>query len=117
MDLESIFSGSKWEIIKKLSEKSYSPIELSKELNTTVANISQQLKILEMAGIIKKERVQNHNKKGKPKTRFVLADDFAYIILLSKESADKKLIRLNQKQAGYFKNLMLLEKKTITQER
>ncbi|MGB9748558.1 MAG: ArsR/SmtB family transcription factor [Candidatus Woesearchaeota archaeon] len=113
MNLETLFSGSKWDIIKKLSERRYSPFELSRELNTTVANISQQLKILEMLGIIKREKAENHNEKGKPKTRFALADDFAYIILLSRDAADKKLLKLNPKQADYFKNLMLLEKSNI----
>jgi len=117
MDLETLFSGSKWDIIKKLSEKSYSPLELSKEINTTVANTSQQLKILEMLGIIKREKVENHNKKGKPKTRFALAYDFAYIILLSKDIADKRLLKLNPKQADYFRNLLFLEKTKMNQER
>jgi predicted transcriptional regulator len=117
MDLENLFSGSKWDIIKKLSERSYSPLELSQELNTTVANTSQQLKILEMLGIIKREKTDNHNQKGKPKTRFVLAEDFAYIILLSRDATDKKLLKLNPKQADYFKNLLLFEKTTLNQER
>ncbi|MBD3203544.1 ArsR family transcriptional regulator [Candidatus Woesearchaeota archaeon] len=93
MEIESLFSSTRWEILKQLSEKKLSPIELSEIINTTSANISQQLRLLELGGLVKSERLSN-TAKGKPRIHYSLADDFSYLILTAKDFADKKLLNL-----------------------
>jgi len=95
MDLETLFTDVKWEILKELSKKGQSPIELSKKLNTTISNISQQLKLLEMAGLVKKEKISNRD-KGKPRAVFSIMQDRGYMILLMNAFAEKKLITLTE---------------------
>ena len=55
MEIESLFSSTRWEILELLSKEKLSPIELSLKINTTSANISQQLRLLELAGLVKSE--------------------------------------------------------------
>ncbi len=105
MDIETLFTSSKWEIIEKLAEKSYSPLELSKILNTTMANISQQLRLLEALNLVKKQKVSNRD-KGKPRALYSLSGDYVYIISFMQGSAQKKLIPLNQQTKAIIKNLL-----------
>ena len=62
MVLEQLLTGSRWEILEQLAEAPKSTGELAKKLGTSAANISQQLKQLELGGIIKKERTKKTNK-------------------------------------------------------
>ena len=63
MDLETLLTNTKWEIIELLSKESLSPLELSKKLNTTIANISQQLRLLETANLIKKQKTRSEERR------------------------------------------------------
>lgn len=62
MRVNYLFSGSKWAILESLAKQAQSTSELAKELKTSQANISQQLKQLELAGLIKRRRAQQSNK-------------------------------------------------------
>jgi len=97
MDIETLLTGSKWAIIELLAKTPSSPLELAKKLNTTIANISQQLRLLQAAGLIKKQRT-SEVKPGKPRMMFSLSDDFCFIIVISKDLTKKKLIRLDTKK-------------------
>jgi DNA-binding transcriptional regulator GbsR (MarR family) len=97
MELELMFSDQKWNILKCLSEGKYSPIQLAEKLNTTMANISQQMRLLEAANLVKKEKIKNRD-KGKPRALFSLSDEFAYMIPTMKGFAQKKLIKVNDHQ-------------------
>ena len=92
MELDTILTNSKWEILKELSKNPKSPIELAKYFKTTVANMSQQLKILEAYGIISKTKIQN-SEKGKPRTQYYITTDINFIIKLSKTNAIKQQIK------------------------
>lgn len=91
MDLETLFTGSKWEILKKISNKPMSPLQLSTKLSTTIANISQQMRLLEVAGLLSKEKISTRE-SGKPRTLFGIDHDFAHVILVGKEGAKKELL-------------------------
>ena len=94
MDQETLFTASKWEILKLLSEQPLSPIELASRSNTSVANISQQLRLLEMAGLVKSERVSNRD-KGQPRILYSLAADQTYLIAATNDFVQKKLLKLS----------------------
>jgi len=82
-----------------------SPSEISEKLNTTIANISQQLRLLQTAGLVKKKKTGSA-RPGKPRMLFSISDDFAFITILSKGFAKKKLVRINQKQKEALKQLI-----------
>ena len=50
MEQETLFTAAKWEVLKSLAENSKSPIELAEASNTSLSNISQSLRFLELAG-------------------------------------------------------------------
>jgi predicted transcriptional regulator len=93
MDIESLFSSTRWDIIKVLSKERMSPNELASELKTTPANVSQQLRLLELAGLVKSEKTKNVD-KGKPRIIYSLASEISYMMLATENFADKKLLHL-----------------------
>jgi predicted transcriptional regulator len=94
LEIESLFSSTRWEILRALSKVSLSPMELASVLNTTSANISQQLRLLELAGLVKSEKTSNVN-KGKPRVIYSIFENNAYLILAAKNFAQKKLLKIN----------------------
>jgi DNA-binding transcriptional ArsR family regulator len=94
MDQETLFTASKWQILKLLSEQPLSPIELAARSNTSVANISQQLRLLEMAGLVKSERIPNRE-KGQPRILYSLAGNHSFLIAATNDFVEKKLLKLS----------------------
>lgn len=93
MGLEPLFSDAKWAVLKALSVRNMSPLELANLLNTTISNVSQQLRLLELAGLVSKVRVPNRD-KGKPRMVYSLKGDCSYIISLGSDFAEKKLLSM-----------------------
>jgi len=92
-----MFSEQKWNILKSLSYGKSSPLQLAEKLNTTMANISQQLRLLEATNLVKKEKVKNRD-KGKPRTLFSLNGDSAYLALAMQGFAGKTLLKVGEHQ-------------------
>lgn len=95
MEQETLFTSAKWNILKALALEKKSPIELAEIANTSMSNISQSLRFLELANIVKSERVSNRD-KGQPRVMYSLAKDNAYMIITSEGFVEKKLITLNE---------------------
>lgn len=57
MDAQDLVIGIRWDILKLIAEQPRSGAELAKAISTSPANVSQHLKLLELAGLIVKERV------------------------------------------------------------
>ncbi len=106
MELAPLFTEQRWNILKHLSNERLSPLQLASITNTTIANISQQLRLLEAANLVKKERLPNRD-KGQPRTLFSLSYDYAYLILITDKFADKKLIKLSRNQTHLLKILSI----------
>lgn len=111
MEIETLFSSTRWEILKALSQSKLSPLELANKIKTTSANISQQLRLLELAGLIKSEKLSNSD-KGKPRIVYSLAGDFSFIAISSNDFADKKLFPLNRFHK-FFLNSFFVEDLSI----
>ena len=90
MEQETLFTASKWDILKILSSGSKSPLQLAKLSNTSVANISQQLRLLEMAGLVQSKRISNRD-KGQPRLLYSLAGNHSFLIASTQDFVDKKL--------------------------
>jgi DNA-binding MarR family transcriptional regulator len=69
MDIDSFFTSPRWKVLEILAKTPSSPMEISKQLNTSIAYISQQLKLLEAAGLVTKVRTRA-TERGKPRTLF-----------------------------------------------
>jgi predicted transcriptional regulator len=93
MEPDYLLSDSRWEILSLIAENPLSPIQIAKKLNTTVSYVSQQLRLLEAAGLTEKKRTGNVE-KGKPRTLFFIPKEITYLITLTKDFALKKLIYL-----------------------
>lgn len=105
MELETLLTGTKWEIIEILADKPSSPLDLAKSLNTSIANISQQLRLLQTAGLIKKQRTGT-GKPGKPRMLFSLSENHAIITVLSEGYAKKRLLTISSKQKEALKHII-----------
>jgi DNA-binding HxlR family transcriptional regulator len=93
MEFEMLFTDQKWSILKNLSAEKYSPLQLAGKSQTSIANISQQLRLLEAANIVQKEKIPNRD-KGKPRTLFSLTNNYAYLISTMNDFAEKRLLEL-----------------------
>jgi DNA-binding Lrp family transcriptional regulator len=95
MEHESLYTATKWDILKILERGPRSPLELANELKASLANVSQQIRLLELAGILTSERVPNRD-KGQPRVLYRIAGDLAYAIATSDDFVDKKLLKLSE---------------------
>lgn len=95
MEQETLFTASKWDILKILSSGSKSPLQLAKMSNTSVANISQQLRLLEMAGLVQSKRISNRD-KGQPRLLYSLVGNHSFLIASTQDFVDKKLLKLSE---------------------
>jgi predicted transcriptional regulator len=93
MEHETLFTASKWLILKALESGPKSPIELAKLCSTSVANVSQQLRLLEMAGVVTSKRISNRD-KDKPRILYSLAGNMSYMIATTGSFVDKKVLEL-----------------------
>lgn len=91
MNLE-LFSDSKWAILNEISNNPQSPLDLSKKFDTTISNMSQQLKILEYSGLVSK-RKEKTKRVGKAKSIYSLKDNKTYLISINSNGARKKELK------------------------
>lgn len=94
MDQEMLFTATKWDILSLLSNEPKSPIQLAKIAKTSVANVSQQLRLLEMAGFVSSVRVPNRD-KGQPRIVYSLTKHVAFLIVVGNKFAEKRQIVLD----------------------
>ena len=73
-----IFSSNKWVILKEIAENPQSPSDLALKTNTSLSNITQQLKLLEAFKVVRKEKSEEKN-AGKPRTIYYLNEEFIKI--------------------------------------
>lgn len=95
MELETSFIDQKWNILKELSRQESSPLLIADLLKTSIANISQQLRLLEAMNLVKKKKISNRD-KGKPRTIYSLNDEFSDLIVVMNGFAKKKIINLTE---------------------
>jgi DNA-binding transcriptional ArsR family regulator len=96
VEQETLFTASKWDILTELRKQDRSPKQLAEILNTSVANVSQQLRLLAMAGLVNSERVSNRG-RGQPRVLYSLSGDHSYLIATAREFVDKKFHTLTER--------------------
>jgi len=96
MDTETLFTATKWEILKLLETQPRAPSEIATILNSSLGNVSQQLKLLELAGVVTTDRISNRE-KGQPRTLYRLTGDLSYMISTAGSFVDKKVVQLSER--------------------
>ena len=91
MEIEGLFSSGKWNLIELLAQEELSPLQLSEKIGTSVANVSQQLKLLELVGLVQTRKLPNRE-RGKPRTLYSIAQDNIMVICALKNFAKKHLL-------------------------
>lgn len=110
MSVDGLFSGKKWDILEELSQKAQSPIELARTLNTTVANISMQLRLLEVGHFVQKKRIKNAI-AGQPRVVYSLKKEILYVMAATSQTTCKKMFDVTKEQS-FMLNLWMLPHKT-----
>jgi hypothetical protein len=111
MDIETLFVDSKWRILSELSLGAMSPTELAKKTGTSAANISAQLRLLEAMDLIQEEKHTNIS-KGEARKTYSLKKEFAYLVISSRQSIGKRMIKLTPDLMIYF-NVWLINDSEI----
>ena len=109
MELDSFLASPRWEILKIISERPSSPIEIAEKTKTTVSFISQQLKLLEAAQLVSKEKTGAFE-KGKPRNLFSISKDLFYLVMLTNGFGDKKSLSLEDYQKSILRTWFLENK-------
>jgi DNA-binding transcriptional regulator GbsR (MarR family) len=102
MDLDTFLAAPKWDILKIISLNPSSPIEIAEVTKTTVSYVSQQLKLLEAAGVVKKIKTGAYE-KGKPRNVYSICNEFSYFTVLTNGFSEKKKLMLDTNKKIIFK--------------
>lgn len=97
MDYELLLSGTKWDIVSSLAKQPKSPMELAKELRTSTANISMQIRLLEVAQLVAKKRIPNA-KAGEPRLSYYLTQNLLFVHGASPQVQMRQAISLNSEK-------------------
>lgn len=89
-----VFTNNRWTLLKEIAEKKQCPTDLAERTNTSLSNVSQQLKLLEAYNLVKKEKSQERN-TGKPKTIYSIDNEFVYGIMLRDGKCEKRNFRID----------------------
>ena len=91
-----MFATPRWKILETLAMNPSSPVELSKKMKTSVAYVSQQLRLLETAGLLDKVKT-GKVEAGKPRSVFSVIKEIAFLTLLVKNTPIKRPIYMTEK--------------------
>ena len=107
MESDLFFSSPRWKILEVLTTNPSSPLEISRKINTSIAYVSQQLKLLEVANLIIKEKT-GLSDKGKPRNLYSITKEVLYLTVLIRGHPAKKILYLNNRHKLIL-NIWLLE--------
>ncbi|MCG8688091.1 MAG: ArsR family transcriptional regulator, partial [Desulfobacterales bacterium] len=97
MELDTFLASPRWEILQVIIKEPSSPMEIAEKIDVTISFVSQQLKLLEAANLVKKTRIKN-TVKGKPRLIFSINHESCYMIPLAKGFQKKKLINMSEER-------------------
>jgi len=80
----------------ELSKGEKSAVEIAKKTNQSIANVTQQLQLLEAYNLVKKTKQEKQKKPGKPKTPYALNQEIVSLSMLKPGIAEKKILKLKE---------------------
>ncbi len=113
MDYGALLTDTKWNLITELARKNQTPTDLAKKANTSLANITQQLKLLEAYGLVKKKRRINSNEPGKPKTEYSIGKEIIHLTYINQDNTEKKELDLDIIQKAIINLWLNIKKEDI----
>ena len=105
METETLFTSTKWEVLKALSDEPKSPLQIAQTLNTSIANVSQQLRLLELAGLVWKRRLPRE--KEDRRILYSIKSQKLYGVLIAKKRAQKSFIDLDERKSALLSAWMI----------
>ncbi len=108
MDYESILTGSRWEMLKSLTEGPKTATEIAESINTSLPNVSQQIKLLEAYGIVE-HRKKPREKPGKPKKKYRIKEKIAHITMIANGCGEKKKVTPDTEEEAILRTFFLEE--------
>jgi DNA-binding transcriptional ArsR family regulator len=115
MEFEDLLTKTKWDILKELAKGDKSAVEIARKTNQSIANVTQQLVVLEAHNLVKKAKKEERQKKpGKPKTPYGLSQELFAFSFLKPGLAEKSVIRL--READLFTKFVLNAYFTLKEE-
>jgi len=115
MEFEDLLTKTKWGILKELAKGDKSAVEIAKKAGQSVANVTQQLVILEAHNLVKKAKKEQKQKRpGKPKTPYALNHELFAFSFLKPGLAEKSIIKL--READLFTKFVLNAYFTLKEE-
>jgi len=112
MEFDTFLTEPKWQILELIATNPTSPVKISEKIGTSVAYVSQQLKLLEAARIITKKRTKA-TKRGKPRLIYSIVKDIFHITSLINKAPAKKKITPSIRQKIILKIWMLDNKELV----
>ena len=109
MENETLFTSTKWEVLEALSQNPMTPLEISRTLNTSIANVSQQLRLLELAGLVMKKRLPR-SQGNERRIVYSISKPISYSIIASNKNARKEFIELNPEREALLSAWMMQDK-------
>jgi predicted transcriptional regulator len=97
MDIDLLTAKAKWAVLEKIAKSEVSPLEIASQLNTSAANISTQLRYLELADIVKKRRVSNAQ-AGKPRILYSLKKNILLVMAASEKLHMRQIVELDEQK-------------------
>ena len=94
MDVGSLLSSTKWQLVELIAQSPKSPNELAKQLKTSIANVSIQLRTLELASIVSRTRISRPT-AGSPRILYSLRKDLFFFTGASKLIQARKSLQVN----------------------
>ena len=112
MSDEFDLTDTKWSLLKELEKGPLSPKELSDLTNTSIANTSQQLKLLEAQGFLKKIKNKGINARKNRDARILysIAKQKVWVSKIDKNRVDRKELKNVDE---YLLNLLLCDIKDV----
>jgi len=102
MDVDLLTAKAKWAVLEKIAKKELSPLEIAKQLNTSVANVSTQLRYLELANIVKKRRVSNAM-AGMPRILYSLNKSVLLLMAAANGFSMRKIIEMDDEKEAMLR--------------
>lgn len=102
MEFDDLFVSSRWQILENVATEPCSPIQIAEKIGTSVAYVSQQLKLLEAARIVVKKKTGAIN-PGKPRLIYSIAQDIINFTALVKKNPVKKQIYPSEHQKAVLR--------------
>ena len=107
MEIEAVFSDIRWNIISELAKRPQSPSELASNVNTSLANISVQMRLLEALDVVSQSKPQNAS--GSARKIYNLKRPICYLTLASEVAIGKKMIPVTDESIAYFSAWLIRE--------